>query len=64
MRVVMVSSAVLVFVPVWYLTRPLGNHGLWLAFSLFMLARGLGMHWWFRAMISKGPLAAGRACWA
>ena len=47
MRVVMTASATLVFLPVWYLSRDLGNHGLWLAFAAFMLARGLGMHLWF-----------------
>ena len=50
MRNVMVGSALLVFLPTWYLGQGLGNHGLWLAFTLFMLARGLGMHLGFRIM--------------
>ena len=58
MRVVMMGSAVLVFLPAWYLARPLGNHALWLAFTLFMAARGLGMHVWFRRMLARG-IAAG-----
>jgi MATE family multidrug resistance protein len=32
-----------VYLPVWYLTRELGNHGLWLAMSLFMAARSAMM---------------------
>lgn len=50
MRIVMTASAVLVFLPVWYATRGLGNHGLWLAFTAFMVARGLGMHLWFNRL--------------
>jgi MATE family multidrug resistance protein len=34
--------------PVWLGFSTLGNHGLWLAFTMFMAARGLGMHFWFR----------------
>ena len=44
MRNIMVISAVGVFLPAWYLTLPLGNHGLWLAFLLFLASRGIGMH--------------------
>jgi MATE family multidrug resistance protein len=50
MRIVMMGSAALVFLPAWWLARPLGNHGLWLAFLLFMAARGLGMHVWYRRL--------------
>jgi len=45
MRLVMMASTFGVFLPAWYLSQPLGNHGLWLAFTIFMAARGLGMHW-------------------
>lgn len=48
MRIVMLSAAALVFLPTWYLARPLGNHALWLAFMMFLAARGAGMHWFFR----------------
>jgi MATE family multidrug resistance protein len=48
MMVVMVGSAFMVFLPAWFLFDSLGNHGLWLAFMLFMAARGLGMHLWFQ----------------
>ena len=44
MRDIMMGSAILVFIPSWYLFQPLGNHGLWLAFTLFMASRGIGMH--------------------
>jgi MATE family multidrug resistance protein len=47
----------LVFVPVWFFTRDLGNHGLWLAFTAFMVMRGLGMHLWFNRL--KETLAHG-----
>jgi MATE family multidrug resistance protein len=41
MRNAMIFSTVLVFVPTWYLLdRFFGNHGLWLAMLLFMVARG------------------------
>ncbi len=54
MMFIMVGSTVLVFLPTWYGTNWLGNHGLWLAFTAFMLVRGIGMHVWFRRMIN-GP---------
>lgn len=41
MRDSMIVSAAVVYLPVWYLAQPLGNHGLWLAFNLFMTARGI-----------------------
>jgi MATE family multidrug resistance protein len=53
MMIVMAVSAFLVFLPTWLYFDALGNHGLWLAFTLFMAARGLGMHLWFRRMASK-----------
>lgn len=53
MRNVMVGSAVLVFLPAWYLGQGMGNHGLWLAFTLFMTARGLGMQLGLRAVVGS-----------
>ncbi len=50
MRVVMTTTAFLVFLPVWFVTRDLGNHGLWLAFTAFMILRGLGMQLWFNRL--------------
>ena len=51
MRDMMLGAALLVFLPAWYLLQPFGNHGLWLAFTLFMAARGLGMHWAYRRRV-------------
>lgn len=42
MRNTMLISTFAVFLPLFYLARTyLGNHGMWLAFTLFMFARGL-----------------------
>jgi len=59
MRQVMMASAALVFLPAWYLAQPLGNHALWLAFTAFMAARGIGMHLWFRRLAGCGASGAG-----
>ncbi len=50
MRNTMLVSTFLVFVPVFYLTQyaGLGNHGLWLAFLVFMAARAVTMGTVFR----------------
>lgn len=39
----MLLSAVGVFLPSWHLSQAWGNHGLWLSFCLFNLARGLSL---------------------
>jgi len=41
MRDTMVTALMLVYLPVWWLAQPLGNHGLWLAFIAFTVARSL-----------------------
>ena len=51
MRNIMVFSALIVFLPAWYLLRGLGNDGLWLAFTLFMASRGIGMHIVYRKKV-------------
>jgi MATE family multidrug resistance protein len=51
MMIVMVGCTLLIFLPTWFSFGNLGNHGLWLAFTLFMAVRGLCMHIWFRHMI-------------
>ena len=56
MMIVMISSVVLVFLPVWYLLQTLsnsGNHALWAALISFMAVRSLGMHWWYQLMIRQ-----------
>ncbi|MGB1261792.1 MAG: MATE family efflux transporter [Cognaticolwellia sp.] len=36
------------FFPAWWLLSDYGNHGLWAAFSIFMLARGVTLAWHFQ----------------
>ena len=43
MRNTMIFSTFFIFLPVWYLLLPLNNHGLWLAFALFIGARAVSM---------------------
>ncbi|UTA47912.1 MATE family efflux transporter [Simiduia sp. 21SJ11W-1] len=43
MRDTLIGSALVVFIPCWWLGQGLGNHGLWLAFCAFNLARGLSL---------------------
>jgi MATE family multidrug resistance protein len=56
MMFVMVGSAAGLFLPAWYLFADLGNQALWLAFTVFMAGRGIGMHVWFRRLMAKGGL--------
>jgi MATE family multidrug resistance protein len=51
MRNIMVFSTVAIFLPAWYLLQGFGNHGLWLAFTLFMASRGIGMHIGYRRKV-------------
>jgi MATE family multidrug resistance protein len=48
MRDIMLVSTFAVFLPAWFLLQGYGNHGLWLAFTLFMASRGIGMHIGYR----------------
>ena len=41
MMLSMLFSTCVVYLPAWYLAQPLGNHGLWLAFTLFNATRGI-----------------------
>ncbi len=55
MRNTMLLSALCIFFPVWWMSQNAQNHGLWLAFFLFNLARGLSLGYaYFR--ISKRQL--------
>lgn len=47
MRNNMIFTVILVFLPMWFLAQPLGNHGLWLAMMGFFASRGLGLGWDF-----------------
>ena len=57
MRNIMLVSAFGVFLPLWFVSQPLGNHGLWFALMAFMASRGIGMHIGYRkAMrVAHGP---------
>ncbi len=59
MRDTMLAAVLAFYLPVWWLAQPMGNHGLWLAFVSFTVARSLllgGIFWrewrlgrWFSA---------------
>lgn len=43
MRNAMLICTFVFFLPVWYLFLSMGNHGLWLAFTVFMVIRGISL---------------------
>ena len=43
MQHTMLIATIGVFLPVWYLSRDAGNHGLWFAYTIFMAIRGIGL---------------------
>ncbi len=49
----MLLSLLGVFLPLWYLTQGLGNHGLWLSFAAFNLARGITLYLCYRDLNHK-----------
>ncbi|MBL4622174.1 MAG: MATE family efflux transporter [Immundisolibacteraceae bacterium] len=51
MRNTMFFSVFMVYLPCWYLTQSLAVHGLWLAFVLFNISRGMTMSWIMRSRI-------------
>ena len=51
MRNIMVFSTLGIFLPAWFMLQGYGNHGLWLAFTLFMASRGVGMHFGYRRKV-------------
>jgi MATE family multidrug resistance protein len=63
MRNIMVVSTFGVFLPLWFVSQPLGNHGLWFALMGFMASRGIGMHLGYRkAMrVTHGPEVSERS---
>lgn len=54
MRNTMLFSTFGVFLPTWYILQSAHNHGLWLAFLLFMSARALTMAWVYQTMQRRG----------
>ena len=60
MRNAMLLASIIIFLPVWFLTQELANHGLWLAFYSFLLARSLFMLPSFLTILNKHQLFAGK----
>jgi len=56
MRDTMLFAACVVYLPAWWLLQPLGNHGLWLSFTLFNGARGAAQWWVLRRLVRRGRL--------
>lgn len=55
-RNTMIISSILIFLPLWYFLVPIyGNHGLWIAFLGFMLARGISMTLFAKKSILQLP---------
>ncbi len=52
MRNSMVIATFAGFFPLWFLLQSYGNHGLWAAFTCFMLARGITLAWHFRNKVA------------
>jgi MATE family multidrug resistance protein len=52
MRNIMLFSTFAIFIPAWFVTQPLGNHGLWLALMAFLASRGIGMHIGYRRALA------------
>jgi MATE family multidrug resistance protein len=60
MRDTMLFAALAVYLPAWWLLRPLENHGLWLSFLLFFAARGLAQAWLLARLSRRGGLISAR----
>ncbi len=53
MMLTMLFSVFLVYLPLWYLSRSFGNHGLWLAFTVFNGARGISLYFCYRWLSAR-----------
>ena len=51
MRDIMLIASFAVFLPSWYIFQELGNHGLWLAVTIFLASRGIGMHYFYKTRV-------------
>jgi MATE family multidrug resistance protein len=58
MRNTMLISTIVVFLPAWYALQSAHNHGLWLAFVLFMCSRALTMAWVYLRLQRRGGFVA------
>jgi MATE family multidrug resistance protein len=54
MRNSMVIATFAGFFPIWFILQDYGNHGLWAAFSIFMLARGITLAWHYQTKVVAG----------
>jgi MATE family multidrug resistance protein len=55
-RNTMIISSVMIFLPMWHFLTPLwNNHGLWIAFLGFMIARGVSMTFFAKKNILQLP---------
>lgn len=55
-RNTMIISSIMIFLPMWYFMTPLwDNHGLWIAFLGFMIARGVSMTFFAKKNILQLP---------
>ncbi len=59
MRNSMIVSSLLVFFPVYFMFSEQGNHALWLAMNLFMLARGISLGYLFLRLNKCNGFIAG-----
>ena len=57
MRNSMIVATFGCFFPMWWLFQGFGNHGLWAAFSVFLLVRGLSLAWHYYRVIEKQPIS-------
>lgn len=53
MMITMLLSLLGVYLPLWYVTASWQNHGLWLAFSAFNLARGASLYYCYRMLSAR-----------
>jgi len=58
MRNTMLVSTFVFFLPAWYLLQGFGNHGLWAALMVFMLARGISMWLSYRLLDKRAMFFA------
>jgi multidrug resistance protein, MATE family len=57
MRNSMIIATFGCFFPMWWIFQDYGNHGLWAAFSVFLLVRGLSLAWHYYRVIEKQPIS-------
>jgi len=53
MRNSMVMATIFCYIPLWYLLRGYGNHGLWMAFLSFFIVRSTAIHIYYLKWIKK-----------